>query len=166
MADNPPRYNTGAIRELLLAAFTPDALRRLCQDRAEFRPVLEDVSANPSLNELADQILTHCETHVLFDQLLAEVRRLVPRQYERFEPRLLPEAIAAEVPCPYRGLEVFYAEHAANYFGRESMVTKLLEKLDETNFVAVVGPSGCGKSSLVRAGMVPEVHTNLRALRP
>lgn len=58
------------------------------------------------------------------------------------------------VPNPYRGLEPFEAEHAANYFGRAGMVAKLLAKLQATNFVAVVGPSGSGKSSLVRAGLL------------
>lgn len=58
-----------------------------------------------------------------------------------------------EIPCPYRGLEVFDVQHAANYFGRQAMVQKLLAKLSETSFIAVVGPSGCGKSSLLRAGM-------------
>lgn len=57
-------------------------------------------------------------------------------------------------PCPYRGLEPFEAEHAANYFGRGAMVQKLLDKLAVTNFVAVIGPSGSGKSSLVRAGLI------------
>ena len=58
------------------------------------------------------------------------------------------------VPNPYRGLEPFEADHAANYFGRAAMVEKLLAKVQTTNFVAVVGPSGSGKSSLVRAGLV------------
>ena len=58
------------------------------------------------------------------------------------------------IPNPYRGLEAFEAEHAANYFGRTTMVAKLLTKVQSTNFVAVVGPSGSGKSSLVRAGLV------------
>lgn len=57
--------------------------------------------------------------------------------------------------CPYRGLEYFDVQHAANYFGRDAMVDKLLAKLHETNFVVLVGPSGCGKSSLVRAGIQP-----------
>lgn len=64
----------------------------------------------------------------------------------------------AAIPCPYRGLEVFDVPHAANYFGRAAMVSKLLAKLAETNFVVVVGPSGCGKSSLVRAGMGPALR--------
>jgi KaiC/GvpD/RAD55 family RecA-like ATPase len=60
----------------------------------------------------------------------------------------------AKVPCPYRGLEPFEAEHAEFYFGRGPMLERLLTKMGETSFIAVVGPSGCGKSSLVRAGLV------------
>jgi WD40 repeat protein/energy-coupling factor transporter ATP-binding protein EcfA2 len=59
-----------------------------------------------------------------------------------------------ETPCPYRGLEPFEAEHAAFYFGREKMVERLVAKVKESAFVAVVGSSGCGKTSLVRAGLV------------
>jgi len=55
--------------------------------------------------------------------------------------------------CPYRGLEVFEAEHAAYYFGREAETGKLLTMLTQRDFVAVVGVSGSGKSSLVRAGL-------------
>ncbi|MFZ4659330.1 MAG: SUMF1/EgtB/PvdO family nonheme iron enzyme [Caldilineaceae bacterium] len=62
------------------------------------------------------------------------------------------------VSNPYRGLEPFEAKHAANYFGRAAMVAKVLDKLQATNFVAVVGPSGSGKSSLVRAGLVTALH--------
>ena len=68
---------------------------------------------------------------------------------EKLSP-LLPD-----VECPYRGLEVFEAEHAPFYFGRENMIQRLLAKVAETNFIAVVGPSGSGKSSLVRAGLIP-----------
>lgn len=68
---------------------------------------------------------------------------------EKLSP-LLPD-----VECPYRGLEVFEAEHAPLYFGRENMIQRLLAKVAETNFIAVVGPSGSGKSSLVRAGLIP-----------
>ena len=62
------------------------------------------------------------------------------------------------VPCPYRGLEPFEAEYARFYFGRQAMVERLLAKLRDSDFVAVVGPSGCGKSSLVRAGLVPALR--------
>ncbi|MDA0159823.1 TIR domain-containing protein [Solirubrobacter ginsenosidimutans] len=57
--------------------------------------------------------------------------------------------------CPYRGLQVFDAEHAEFYFGRDAEIQRLLEKLKTDRFLAVLGPSGSGKSSLVRAGLVP-----------
>lgn len=57
--------------------------------------------------------------------------------------------------CPYRGLQVFDAEHAEFYFGRDAEIQRLLEKLKTDRFLAVVGPSGSGKSSLVRAGLLP-----------
>ncbi|MCO5212991.1 MAG: WD40 repeat domain-containing protein [Caldilinea sp.] len=58
-----------------------------------------------------------------------------------------------DLPNPYRGLEPFDLAHARNYFGREADVDKLLAKIQETNFIALVGASGSGKSSLVRAGL-------------
>ena len=63
-----------------------------------------------------------------------------------------------EVPCPYRGLDVFDEEHAEFYFGRETNIERMLEKLKESRFLAVVGPSGTGKSSLVRAGLIPALR--------
>lgn len=63
-----------------------------------------------------------------------------------------------ETVCPYRGLEPFDVEHAAFFFGRETMVEQLLSKIRKYSFVSLVGPSGCGKSSLVRAGLVPALQ--------
>ena len=83
--------------------------------------------------------------------LLIKDERRLEAQIADLRARL---ARLAETPCPYRGLEPFEAEHAEFYFGRDPMVERLVAKVDETSFVAVVGPSGCGKSSLVRAGLV------------
>ena len=57
--------------------------------------------------------------------------------------------------CPYRGLEVFDEEHAELYFGRADDIARVVEKLKDSRFLAVLGPSGCGKSSLARAGVIP-----------
>jgi WD40 repeat protein/energy-coupling factor transporter ATP-binding protein EcfA2 len=57
--------------------------------------------------------------------------------------------------CPYRGLEVFEKAHAELFFGRAADTARMVEKLKDSRFLAVLGPSGCGKSSLVRAGVVP-----------
>jgi WD40 repeat protein len=60
--------------------------------------------------------------------------------------------------CPFRGLQVFEEEHAEFFFGREGDVQRMLERLKEARFLAVLGPSGSGKSSLVRAGLLPALR--------
>ena len=91
-------------------------------------------------------------------------------------PRRRPSLGAArEDVCPYRGLEVFDEAHAAFFFGRDHDTTRVLEKLEDSRFLAVLGPSGCGKSSLVRAGVIPALKQRalfdsqtwpVRVLRP
>ena len=44
------------------------------------------------------------------------------------------------------------------FFGREPLVDRLVSRLDDGNFLAVVGPSGCGKSSFVLAGTLPKLQ--------
>ncbi|NIN34392.1 MAG: TIR domain-containing protein, partial [Gammaproteobacteria bacterium] len=61
--------------------------------------------------------------------------------------------------CPYRGLEVFREEDRQYFFGRETLVQRLLARLKSKRFLAFIGPSGSGKSSVVQAGLIP-------ALRP
>jgi hypothetical protein len=60
--------------------------------------------------------------------------------------------------CPYLGLAAFHAENRAFFFGREPLVGKLVERLRQHNFLAVLGGSGSGKSSLVLAGLVPALQ--------
>ena len=57
--------------------------------------------------------------------------------------------------CPYRGLCAFWEEDAEVFFGRESLIQLLKEKLEQKHIVQVSGASGSGKSSLVAAGLVP-----------
>ncbi|MGD8626448.1 MAG: TIR domain-containing protein, partial [Anaerolineae bacterium] len=81
--------------------------------------------------------------------------------FQRLVAGIKGEAIVGGVyelpdePAPYRGLLRFEAEHTRFFFGREADRRRLVEKLEEDTFVAVVGASGSGKSSLVRAGLLP-----------
>jgi WD40 repeat protein/DNA-binding SARP family transcriptional activator len=63
---------------------------------------------------------------------------------------------------PYKGLRPFQEADAADFFGREALVQRLVARLSEDDpqarFLAVVGPSGCGKSSVVRAGLLPALR--------
>ncbi|MCB9136229.1 MAG: SUMF1/EgtB/PvdO family nonheme iron enzyme [Anaerolineales bacterium] len=73
------------------------------------------------------------------------------------------KAICAEIQfsdlCPYRNLEVFTAEDADFFFGRESVINRLFESLNGApRFLAVLGPSGSGKSSVVQAGLLAQLR--------
>ena len=70
-----------AIRTLIRDAFTPADLRRFCQDRAAFRPV--PFADKASLDDMADTLIEHCRTQVLFPELLAEIEKVNERQYNR-----------------------------------------------------------------------------------
>lgn len=88
-----------------------------------------------------------------------------PRQFQHLTNAILGVAMGPAVPAepdlgesPYRGLEPFDAAHAEFFFGRDADIRKLLDRLRDAPFLAVIGPSGSGKSSLVLAGMIPALH--------
>jgi WD40 repeat protein len=64
---------------------------------------------------------------------------------------------------PYRGLTAFEEADAADFFGREDLVRRLVRRTGEpgigAGLLAVVGPSGSGKSSVVHAGLIPALRT-------
>jgi WD40 repeat protein len=56
--------------------------------------------------------------------------------------------------APYVGLAAFQPTDAGRFFGRDPLVTELLDRTRDRRFLGIFGPSGCGKSSLLRAGLV------------
>ena len=69
---------------------------------------------------------------------------------------------ALEPENPYKGLRAFDEADAADFFGREALVERLIRRMAEpgpmARFLAVVGPSGSGKSSVVKAGLIPALR--------
>jgi len=59
---------------------------------------------------------------------------------------------------PFKGLQYFDEADADLFFGRERLTARLVSRLRESNFLAVVGASGSGKSSMVRAGLLPALQ--------
>ena len=55
---------------------------------------------------------------------------------------------------PFKGLPHFDEADADLFFGRERLTAKLVRRLREQRFLAVVGSSGSGNPSIVRAGLV------------
>ncbi|MGD2079009.1 MAG: hypothetical protein PVH18_11540, partial [Chloroflexota bacterium] len=65
---------------------------------------------------------------------------------------------AIEVYNPYKGLRAFQEADADDFFGREALAQRLVGRLADSRFLALVGPSGSGKSSAVKAGLIPALR--------
>ncbi len=63
---------------------------------------------------------------------------------------------------PYKGLQYFTEADADQFFGRELLTARIVNRLAGARFLAVIGASGSGKSSLVRAGVIPALRRGLR----
>lgn len=62
---------------------------------------------------------------------------------------------------PFPGLRPFRSDESHLFFGRESQIDTVLNRLRQNRFLAVVGSSGSGKSSLVQAGLLPALYGGL-----
>lgn len=74
-----------------------------------------------------------------------------------------PVATAPVQTNPFPGLRPFREDEEYLFFGRETQVDAMVDKLARTHFLAVVGTSGSGKSSLVNCGLRPALHGGLMA---
>lgn len=61
---------------------------------------------------------------------------------------------------PYPGLRPFGEGERDIFFGRDSQIREVIERLHANHFAAILGGSGSGKSSLVRAGMIPDLRSH------
>jgi WD40 repeat protein/DNA-binding SARP family transcriptional activator len=103
------------------------------------------------------------ETQALHGQLLrGEAVKQVNLSVAQVAP--LPSHSHDEPPAPgdppFKGLQYFDEGDADLFFGRELLTARLIGRLRESDFLAVVvGASGSGKSSAVRAGLIPALKT-------
>ena len=64
---------------------------------------------------------------------------------------------------PYKGLKRFNFKDRDHFFGRDRLIARLLEAVNQKSLSLVLGASGSGKSSLVRAGLIPEFKKSLKS---
>ena len=64
--------------------------------------------------------------------------------------------------APFQGLQYYDEKDADRFFGRENLVAKIVGRLANDRFLAVIGASGSGKSSVVRAGVIPALRRGER----
>ncbi len=68
--------------------------------------------------------------------------------------------VSGETRNPYKGLRPFQEADAADFAGRDRLVSELLRAVGDHRLVTVVGPSGSGKSSAVKAGLLPALRSD------
>lgn len=82
----------------------------------------------------------------------------------RFASREDPATGPAAAPRPpYPGLRSFRHDESDLFFGRETFVSTMVDRLAATRFLAVLGSSGTGKSSVVRTGLLDSLELGLMA---
>lgn len=168
-------YALGALTAHYSAAGQYDQAIRYARRQIELAPWKEtahqDLMTALALSGQRNAALHQYEAcrSILQDELGVEPDVETTTLYEQIRDRTLSgwEAETDEEPeNPYKGLQPFYEADASDFFGREELMARLLQRIDEepgedvrmTHFLAVVGPSGSGKSSVVRAGLIPALR--------
>ncbi len=62
--------------------------------------------------------------------------------------------MSSVIRLPYPGLRAFRRDETDVFFGRETCIDDMVDKLALTRFLSVLGSSGSGKSSIVRTGLL------------
>jgi hypothetical protein len=65
---------------------------------------------------------------------------------------------------PFQGLQYYDEKDADRFFGRETLIAKIVGRLANSRFLTVIGASGSGKSSVVRAGVIPALRRGERLI--
>ena len=88
--DKAARYNLLAVRDLLVAVYTAEDLRRLFlySDNVELRPLRDDLTGADGLEPAVEKVIRYCESRALLPDLLDEVKKDRPKVFERFAARL------------------------------------------------------------------------------
>ena len=131
---------------------------------------------NPALSATLDHVLQIATARDIASRY-RDVPALLQAFQQAVEPakrsilrRSLPETAAPELTShapappvnPYKGLRAFDEADASQFYGRDTLIQELFDRLSEESdierFLAIVGPSGSGKSSVVKAGLVPALR--------
>jgi len=131
-----------------------DRVPSVLETRPELPVALDGVIQRATAKDAADR-------YIRIEELIAEVRAIGDREAPTATP-VGSLTVIAEERNPYKGLRAFGEADTSDFFGRDRLVDRLIEQLQEPGpngrLVAAVGPSGSGKSSGVRAGLVPALR--------
>ncbi|WP_392530065.1 caspase family protein [Nostoc sp. C117] len=131
--------------------FTKAILKGLAEDKAD--EVTGEINVNDLMSFISRELKGSGQEAIYMGG-----GRSIPLVW--YPPKNLVATEVVSEECPYRGLEAFDKVHAKFFFGRQQVVNKIQQKLDQATFVPIIGASGSGKSSVVRAGLIPVLEKN------
>jgi DNA-binding SARP family transcriptional activator/ABC-type glycerol-3-phosphate transport system substrate-binding protein len=124
-------------------------------------PVPSVRATRPRLPEGVDAVIARATAKAPADRF-ADAVGMAAALRTALEGTAVAREAVGELRNPYKGLRAFLEADAGDFFGRETVVQRLLRTMGDDDpaarFLAVVGPSGSGKSSVVRAGLVPALR--------
>lgn len=97
------------------------------------------------------------ETEIVLEVWLSGTKGVIELLPAKSRPQELQSKLDLGI-CPYRGLQAFDEASSEYFYGRESLVQKLLNQIHHQTSIAVVGASGSGKSSVVQAGLIAKLR--------
>ena len=159
-------YSLGVVLYELLTALSPfpDIHGQELIDKHLYEPLPEVTILRPDLAESVNNVI-HKATAKNPQDRYAGALELAVAFRQALEPGTTPiPTITGVIPNPYKGLRPFQEADAADFFGREELVSSLLAAMEasskegKASFLALVGPSGSGKSSVVKAGLIPTLR--------
>lgn len=143
------RYLLANIRDLLLNGFDDQELRRLCYYVPDFRSVYDELARTTGKADIVDNLIEYADTHLLIDTLLELARERNPARYAHHGPYYRAERVAAQGKLD----AIFYSEaknvhRPEKLFGRDNLLNKVHELLDNHKQVLLCGLAGTGKTAL------------------
>jgi len=147
-----------------------DPLPTVLERRPDLPESLDVVLQRATAKVPDDRYKTVIDFAVSFRDALADGVSAPPPELEitNIDPlatlrdQTMQDIAAPMVVNPYKGLRAFQEADSQDFYGREKLVTRLLQRMNDpddfNHFLALVGPSGSGKSSVIKAGMIPALR--------
>lgn len=154
LAGHLPFHDSRTKSELLQRQLH-DPIPRLALVRADVDARLDEVLAMATAKDPARRYASAAD---FVDDLVAAASGVSGRPTRR--PATAEDH--ADLRNPYKGLLAFQEADSADFYGRDRLVERLIDRLGlpdpNGRLITVVGPSGAGKSSLVSAGLLPALR--------
>lgn len=142
-------YLLANIRDLLLDGFDDQELRRLCYYVPDFRSVYDELARTTGKADIVDDLIEYADNYLLIDTLLELAKERNPARYAHHGPYYRAERVAAQGKLD----AIFYNEaknvhRPEKLFGRDNLLNKVHELLDDRAQVLLCGLAGTGKTAL------------------